>query len=51
MRREAFREAILEFRRRRPFRPFTVELIGGSRFIVSHPEALTIGNSMTTHNE
>jgi hypothetical protein len=35
-----FEGALRAFRRRTPFRPFTVELVSGDRFQVDHPEAL-----------
>jgi hypothetical protein len=35
-----FEKSLQAFVRRRPFRPFTVELASGDRFTVDHPEAL-----------
>lgn len=37
---ENFQQLIEALARRNPFRPFTVELIGGQRFEVDHPRAL-----------
>jgi hypothetical protein len=37
---ENFDLTLRAFQRRRPFRPFTVELVSGDRFEVDHPEAL-----------
>lgn len=37
---ENFRKSLQAFIRRRPFRPFEVELVSGDRFTVKHPEAL-----------
>lgn len=37
---ESFATALRAFVRRKPFRPFTVELLSGDRFAVDHPEAL-----------
>lgn len=37
---DAFDRTLRAFQRRTPFRPFTVELVSGSRFQVDHPEAL-----------
>ncbi len=39
---EHFERTLRAFQRRAPFRPFTVELIGGFRFQVDHPEALVL---------
>ncbi|HUY35435.1 MAG TPA: hypothetical protein VMV69_22010 [Pirellulales bacterium] len=35
-----FQQSLQAFARRRPFKPFTVELVSGDRFVVDHPEAL-----------
>jgi hypothetical protein len=32
--------------KRRPWRPFTLELINGSRIEVNHPEAVTLGKEL-----
>jgi len=37
-----FQHSLQAFVRRRPFRPFTVELVSGNRFVVDHPEALAL---------
>jgi hypothetical protein len=37
---ETFSAALQSFARRRPFRPFQVELSSGDRILVEHPEAL-----------
>lgn len=37
---ENFQKALEGMRGRRPFRPFTVELISGDRFEVDYPDAL-----------
>jgi hypothetical protein len=37
---ETFAAALQSFSRRRPFRPFQVELSSGDRIVVEHPEAL-----------
>ena len=42
MDRETFDLTILTFRRRTPFRPFTVAMVNGDRFEVDHPEALAV---------
>lgn len=39
---ENFDQVLVGLRRKRPFRIFTVELHGGERFEVDHPEALVI---------
>ncbi len=35
-----FQQSLQAFARRKPFKPFTVELVSGDRFVVDHPEAL-----------
>lgn len=42
MDRNSFDETILTFKRRTPFRPFTVSLVNGDRVEVDHPEALVV---------
>lgn len=37
-----FDQTLSAFKRRRPFRPFTVALVNGDRFEVDHPEALVV---------
>ena len=37
-----FDQTLTAFRRRVPFRPFTVALVNGDRFEVDHPDALVI---------
>ena len=37
---ESFQNALQALWQRRPFRPFTVELVGGDRFEVDFPDAL-----------
>ena len=37
-----FDRTLTAFRRRVPFRPFTVALVNGDRFEVDHPDALVI---------
>jgi hypothetical protein len=39
---ENFGQILSAFNRRRPWRPFTLELVNGSRIEVNHPEALTL---------
>ncbi len=39
---ENFDNALKVFRARRPFRPFTVELVSGDRFEVDFPDALAV---------
>ena len=39
---ENFENALLALRQRKPFRPFTVGLVGGDRFEVDFPDALVI---------
>lgn len=42
MDRNSFDETILTFKRRTPFRPFTVSLLNGDRVEVGQPEALVV---------
>lgn len=37
-----FERSLQAYQRRKPFRPFTVELVSGDRFQVDHPEALVL---------
>jgi hypothetical protein len=37
---ETFAQALRAFARRKPFKPFVVELVSGERILVEHPEAL-----------
>jgi hypothetical protein len=39
---EHFDRTLRAFQRRPPFRPFTVELVSGTRFQVDHSEALVL---------
>ena len=51
MRAETFQGASRELRRRRPFEPYTVELFGGERIVVTHPEALAVYDDLATYYE
>jgi hypothetical protein len=42
MTRENFERSLAAFWRRRPFRPFVVELVSGERIKADHPEALVL---------
>ena len=42
MERQNFEDSLRAFQRRRPFQPFTVELMIGEIIEVDHPEALVI---------
>ncbi len=48
---EPFRSAIRLLRRRRPFEPYTVELLGRDRLVVTHPEALAVYGGMARYYE
>lgn len=39
---ENFANALQALRQRKPFRPFTVELVSGDRFEVDFPDALVV---------
>lgn len=42
MDRDAFARSVRHFVRRRRFRPFTIELLSGDRFVIHHPEAIAL---------
>ena len=42
---ESFARSLQGFHRRRPFRPFSVELANGERAQIDHPEALAFRGS------
>jgi hypothetical protein len=42
MRLETFDETVLTFKRRTPFRPFTIALVNGYRVEVDHPDAIVV---------
>lgn len=37
---ETFAQALRAFNRRRPFKPYVIELVSGETILVEHPEAL-----------
>ncbi len=39
---KTFDETLKTFKNRRPFRPFAVALVNGSRFEIDHPDALVV---------
>ena len=43
---ENFEETMQSFKRRVPFRPFTVALVNGDRFEVDHAEALLVRDGL-----
>jgi hypothetical protein len=44
-----FTNTLTAFRRRAPFRPFTVALVNGDRFEVDHPDALVIRDGVAVY--
>ncbi|HQU43243.1 MAG: hypothetical protein B7Z73_05535 [Planctomycetia bacterium 21-64-5] len=44
-----FKKSLQAFIRRRPFKPFEVELVSGDRFVVEHPEALAHGGAVAVY--
>lgn len=46
---EEVNEALQAFNRRRPFRPYFVELQSGDRFLVKHPEVVYIRERLIYH--
>jgi hypothetical protein len=49
MNKENFDRAFQIFQRRKPWRPFTLELLTGSRIEIEHPEALTRYEDLVKH--
>ena len=49
MQAEAFSEALRAITRRRPFKPFVVQLVSGDRIDVEHPEALVFRGSIAVY--
>lgn len=49
MTRENFETVFRTFSNRRPFPPFTLELVSGSRIEVNHPEALTLHEELIVY--
>ncbi len=49
MRTENFETSLGAFLRRKPFKPFTVELASGGRFTVDHPEAIVLRSGVAVH--
>lgn len=49
MERDNFMRALRSFARRAPFRPFVVELVSGSRYLVEHPEALAFNGGTAVY--
>ena len=46
---ESFEKSLRALVRRRPFQPFTVELVSGDRFEVDHPEALVYRGGLAVY--
>jgi hypothetical protein len=46
MDRETFTETMLAFKRRTPFRPFTVVTVSGNRHEVDHADALAVNDGL-----
>jgi hypothetical protein len=44
-----FEQSLQAFIRRRPFKPFAVELMSGDRFTVDHLEALAVRGSVAVY--
>jgi hypothetical protein len=42
MKRELFIRILRVFHKRKPFRPYTIELTSGARLEINHPEAVTL---------
>ncbi len=42
MDRQTFEATILTFKRRTPFRPFTLSLVNGERLEIDHPDAVVV---------
>jgi hypothetical protein len=48
MNRELFLHVLNAFNRRRPWRPFTLELVSGCRIEVNHPESVSAGEHIVS---
>jgi hypothetical protein len=46
---EHFDQLLIALHERRPFRPFTVELVGGQQFEVDHPRAMVIREGVAVY--
>ncbi len=46
---ENFHRALNTFKRRSPYRPFTVALVNGDRFEVDHPDALVVRDGVAVY--
>jgi len=46
---EHFDRTLRAFQRRKPFRPFTVELVSDDEFQVDHPEALVVRGGVAVY--
>jgi hypothetical protein len=46
---ETFSQALRAFARRKPFKPFIVELVSGERILVEHPEALAFRGGVAVY--
>jgi hypothetical protein len=46
---ENFDRTLTAFKRRTPFRPFTVALVNGDRFEVDHPDALVVRDGVVVY--
>jgi hypothetical protein len=44
-----FDHTLSAFKRRSPFRPFTVALVNGDRFEVDHPDALVVRDGVAVY--
>jgi hypothetical protein len=42
MQADTFDNSLIAFKKRSPFKPFTVALVNGDRFEVDHPDALVV---------
>ena len=46
---ENFDRTLTAFKRRSPFRPFTVAMVNGDRFEVDHPDALVVRDGVAVY--
>jgi hypothetical protein len=49
MQQASFKRSLRTFARRKPFKPFSVELTSGARFVIEHPEALAFYNGLAVY--
>jgi hypothetical protein len=49
MQADTFDNSLIAFKKRSPFKPFTVALVNGDRFEVDHPDALVVRDGVAIY--